>query len=95
MELIRHTKRQHWGNWLEEVDEKKVWTASNMMTRQASDGWKVRIPDLQGKDLEGRPMMERDNEAKGKLLYEAFFPTTGSTGAVEVDPDYPPPCLQV
>ena len=93
-ELIRHTKRQHWGNWLEEVDENKVWTASNMMTRQASDGGKVHIPDLQGKDLEGRPTMERDNEAKGKLLYEAFFPTTGSTGAVEVDPDYPLPAFK-
>ena len=59
--------------------EKKVWN-TNVWSRVAhqhsepSDGSPTRIPTLNSKDSDGRPTHANTNDAKSKVLANAFFP---------------------
>ena len=46
---LNHTKKQHWQDWLERVDDPDIWAAHKMILSPAMDGGKARIPMLKRK----------------------------------------------
>jgi hypothetical protein len=94
LELIRKTKAEHWAQWIEGIDESSIWQASRLMTLPATDAGRSRIPTLQVKDPVTKEIIREaaDNESKGKLFYETFFPPPNpATTTVPQDFQYPPP----
>jgi Reverse transcriptase (RNA-dependent DNA polymerase) len=94
-ELISKTKAEHWVDWLEGLDESSVWQASKLMTSPPTDAGKFKIPTLVVKDPVTKRIIREatENESKGKLLYETFFPAPNpATPPVPSYYHYPPPC---
>ena len=40
-EMIEHTKRRHWENFLETINDKTVWTTHWYISGEPTDGRKV------------------------------------------------------
>ena len=68
--------------------------ADKLVNGPSTDGGKARIPALKTKSRDERDVMIRDNTAKGKLLYQAFFPVSDKGNPVATAPDYPPPACE-
>ena len=49
-EAIRNTKENHWKEWLEKLDEDRLWAANRLVSREVTDGGRNRIPTLTMKD---------------------------------------------
>ena len=80
---LKSTKKQHWCNWLEKVEDPDIWTVHHLITSPASDGGKLRIPGLKYKeDPESKEKTASSNEEKSKVLAKCFFPSK---------PTQPPP----
>jgi hypothetical protein len=88
---LRHTKRQHWRDWLERADNPDIWTANRYVLAPASDGGKARIPILKHAE-NGQEALARSNEEKSHMLAKAFFPPKPQGSAVDEPYDYPPQC---
>jgi hypothetical protein len=44
--ILEQTKRHHWRDWLEKVEDLDIWAMCRLTTSQGSDGGKARIPAL-------------------------------------------------
>jgi hypothetical protein len=87
-------KAEHWVEWLQGLDKSSVWQASRLVTALASDAGKARIPTLQVKDPVTRHVTREavDNDSKGRLFYDTFFPLANPiTDPITQDYQYPPP----
>ena len=90
-QAIHEAKTEHWIEWLETLDEEGVWTVNRMTTGPASDGGRGRIPTLKVRDPVTKEVTREvsNNEDKGKLFYQIFFPRqTAPPVPVQRDP-YP------
>ena len=67
------SKKQHWQDWLEKVEEPDIWTVNRYISATASDGGKVRIPMLKYK-VGKEDQAARTNKKKGIALAKGFFP---------------------
>ena len=88
---IHEAKTEHWMEWLETLDEEGVWTVNRTATGPASDGGRGRIPTLKVRDPVTKEVTREvsNNEDKGKLFYQIFFPRrTAPPVPVQRDP-YP------
>lgn len=78
------SKSRTLGEWLEGLGQVSIWQASKLVTSPSTDAGNTRTPTLQLKD----PVTKRvtreaaDNDSKGKLFNETFFPPS--------NPDIPP-----
>ena len=43
---IKKSKKDHWEDFLKQIDEKTVWTAHKYSSAEASDGSSTRVPAL-------------------------------------------------
>ena len=43
---IEKSKKEHWDNFLENVDHKSMWTTNRYATGEHTDGSRTRIPTL-------------------------------------------------
>jgi len=93
-QAIKETKRDHWEEWLENLDGEEVWTASRMMGGggDAKDGGRTRIPVLEVKDEITKWIKQRasTNEQKSQLFFETFFPKRTEQPRPIPQPNYPP-----
>jgi Endonuclease-reverse transcriptase len=72
---LRKAKADHWKGWIEEANEKDVWTAGKYAKNPLSDGAKPRIPTLTRKDADGQATSEAySNADKASTFTELFFP---------------------
>jgi len=80
--------------WLQGLDESSVWQASRLVTSPATDAGKARIPMLQVKDPTTKHIIKEavDNDSKGQLFCETFFPPVNPiTDPTLQNYQYPPP----
>ena len=70
------------------MDDGSLWAANHMVSREATDRGRNRIPTLTVKDPITKQVIKeaRTNAEKGELLYQAFFPKR-TAPPVEVDDD--------
>ena len=93
-EQIRTAKAEHWVEWLQGLDKSSVWQASRLVTSLATDAGKARIPTLQVKDPTTKRVIKEavNNDSKGWLFYETFFPPANPiTDPTLQNYQYPPP----
>jgi hypothetical protein len=74
--MIQKAKAEYWVEWLEGLDKTSIWKVSRLVTLLVTDAGKTRIPTLQVKDPVTKKVVREaaDNNSKGKLFYETFFP---------------------
>ena len=80
---LKSTKKQHWRDWIERVEDPDIWTVHRLITSPATDGGKSRIPGLKYKETpDGEEQTASSNEEKSRVLAKCFFPSK---------PTQPPP----
>lgn len=73
--ILCKTKNDHWCNWLEDIMERDIWTASKYILQPFTDGSTSRIPTLMKQNEQGKILEEAwTNVNKSRLLSEVFFP---------------------
>jgi hypothetical protein len=62
--------------WLEGLDQASIWNVSRLVTSPATDAGKARTPTLQLRDPVTMCVTCKaaDNDSKGRLFHETFFP---------------------
>ena len=88
---IQTAKRQHWSDYLEEMDANDIWTANRYLRNPVGDGGSPRIPMLKTRNANGDTTETNDNQAKAALFADTFFPPPPPTSSVPVKYAYPPP----
>jgi hypothetical protein len=88
---IASTKKQHWIDWLEDLEGNDIWTANRYATSEPSDGSKSRIPTLTSKQANGNITEASTNDEKSKMIAESFFPPPPLTDSVPENQEYPDP----
>jgi hypothetical protein len=72
--LIKHSKKEHWWLWTEEIDEVDVWVANRMVNVPYGDGGKVRLLDLKVQKANSTADVYESNSSKVEILHKGFFP---------------------
>ena len=72
--LIHTTKKDHWKEWLESVDEASIWTENHIISGPSMDGGHTRIPPLITSSSNSWPQWVTDSNHKSALLFKTFFP---------------------
>jgi hypothetical protein len=88
---IMLTKKQHWIEWLEDIEGNDIWTANRYVTSEPSDGSKSRIPTLKTTLPDGSIVEATTNDDKSKLIAKSFFPSPPLVNSVPQDQEYPDP----
>ncbi|KEP45725.1 putative reverse transcriptase from transposon X-element protein, partial [Rhizoctonia solani 123E] len=73
-QAIKDAKRKHWEAFLEELDEDSMWTAARYLSMEPTDGGRTRVPSLKHALPNGTCISVSGNDAKSRVLMEAFFP---------------------
>ena len=91
---LKHTKKQHWRDWLEHVVDPDIWTVHRVISAPASDRAKVRIPALKHKfgDTE---VTTNTNPDKAKVLTKTFFSAKPDDPGISNNYNYPPNCCKL
>ena len=92
--LLRKTKKDHFNDWIENVNPKNIWDAHRFASAPVSDGAKTRIPTLKKTDADGRTIEIQDNEGKSKLLHKAFFYEPPEDPGIDPNYQYPEPAFK-
>ena len=71
--MLKSTKEQHWRSWLERVKDPDIYAVQRLISTLASNGGKVRIPELKYKEGD-IDKMATSNIEKGVALAKGFFP---------------------
>jgi len=66
--MIESSKKSHWEDFLESVDERTVWTAHWYASGDPIDDGKVRVPTLKVKQADGSTQVAETNAEKGQML---------------------------
>lgn len=90
-DMIQSAKRQHWSDYLEEMDANDIWTANKYLRNPIGDGGNPRIPTLKTRNANGNVTETNDNQEKATLFANTFFPPPPLTSSIPVDFIYPPP----
>ncbi|OJA16795.1 hypothetical protein AZE42_13675, partial [Rhizopogon vesiculosus] len=61
---ITATKKQHWIDWLEDLEGNDVWTANRYATTEPTDGRRSRIPTLTAMGTDGSIIEAATNDEK-------------------------------
>jgi hypothetical protein len=91
---IEKSKREHWENFLEGIDQKTVWTAHRYASADTTDGGCTRVPTLKQVRADGSILTAETNTDKAAMLYSTFFPKPGNEGeAIPAHFQYPTPAF--
>ncbi|KIJ35029.1 hypothetical protein M422DRAFT_262767 [Sphaerobolus stellatus SS14] len=72
---VRKAKLSHWKDWLENINERDIWTACKYAKNPLLYGSRTLIPTLHKKDLSGLPIATFDTApSKATALAELFSP---------------------
>jgi len=88
---LKYTKKHHWRDWLEKLEEPDIWTANCYVTAPATDGGKARILVLKHK-VDGQEVSARTNSEKSAALAKGFFPLKPVENSVPPNVKYPRLC---
>src|SRR5882672_10018104 len=89
--MIECTKKCHWEEFLESVDEKTVWTAHRYTSGDPMDGGKARVPTLKECLQNGTVVEAESNQDKSWVLCGVFFPRPVQADLAHETDEYPPP----
>ena len=89
--VLQYTKKQHWRDWLERVDEPDIWAMHRLTAAPPSDGGKARIPILKY-SIKDQDMLARTNEEKSNALSKGFFPPRPVGDSIPPNFPYPNQC---
>ena len=92
--LLQKTKRDHFNDWIENINAKNLWDAHRFASAPVTDGAKVRIPTLKKMSETGQTTEIQDNKGKSKLLHEAFFYRPPADPGIDPDYHYPNPAFE-
>lgn len=87
-ESIRRVKQEFWEQFLEEADERTIWTVNRFVRSDPTDGGKTRVPPLRRETTEDSTRFSGNRE-KSKILYETFFPPSLAPSAPQEDQEPP------
>ena len=87
-EALEKAKKEHWEQWLEEVDSDNIWMAHMYTGSSPTDGGAARIPMLK-KQTNSRTENVNINEEKSKLLYKTFFLRPPQRPPADTSTQYP------
>lgn len=88
---IESTKKQHWIEWLENIEGNNLWTANKYISSSSTDGGKARIPTLITRNPDGMQVEANTNQEKSAILATSFFPPPPADNLVPPDVIYPDP----
>ena len=71
--MLKHTKQQHWRQWLEKAEDLDLWVAHWITTSAPMDGGKAKIPKLKHRADE-EDVTATTNGKKSIALAKCFFP---------------------
>lgn len=91
---IQKSKQEHWEVFLEDADERSIWTVSRFVRADPTDGGSTRVPPLRRSPDSTSERLQR-NEDKSKVLYETFFPPPSGDSEVQEETVYPPPKFRI
>jgi len=92
--LLRKTKKDHFNDWIDNINAKNIWDAHRFASAPVTDGAKTRIPTLKKMNANGRTTEIQDNEGKSKLLHEAFFYEPPEDPGIDPNFQYPEPAFK-
>ena len=69
---IKKSKKDRWEDFLEQIDEKTIWTAHKYGSAEASDGSSARVPTLTTKQWDNTLWTASMNDNKAKMLFDTF-----------------------
>ena len=87
--MIEHAKKAHWDSFLENLDDRTVWTTHQYMSGEPTDGGRTRVPTLKVMQTDGGVWNAESNSDNSKALRDTFFLRPVEDG-VEAD-SYPAP----
>jgi ribonuclease HI/exonuclease III len=90
-EAILLAKRQHWSDYLEDMDASDIWMANKYLRNPIGDGGNPRIPTLRTTNANGQDREVNDNRDKATLFANTFFPSPPAESNVPPDYEYPAP----
>ena len=70
---MEQVKKEHWEQWLEELEGEEIWMANKYVDSPPSDGGKARIPTLRRREANRNIMDVNENAAKSQYLFDSFF----------------------
>ncbi|KAG2071042.1 hypothetical protein BDR04DRAFT_1154846 [Suillus decipiens] len=82
---ITSTKKQHWIDWIEDLEGNNLWMASCYVSLEPTDGGKSHIPTLIAKNPDGSTVEASTNGKKSILIAEAFFSPPPLTDSIPAD----------
>ena len=90
-EEIALTKKQHWIEWLEDIEGNDLWTANRYISSEPRDGGKTRVPSLKRKNEDNTITIANTNQEKSTMIAESFFPLPPLVDSTPADSEYPDP----
>jgi hypothetical protein len=70
---LRRAKASHWKSWLEEIDERDIWTAGRMAKNPLSSTNRALIPTLTTTSPSGELQVHNTDETKAQVFRHIFF----------------------
>jgi ribonuclease HI/exonuclease III len=90
-EAILLAKRQHWTDYLEDMNANDIWVANRYLRDPVGDGGSPRIPTLKYADANGQPIEINDSQDKAETFTSIFFPPPPPASNIPPEFTYPPP----
>src|SRR5882672_12829982 len=66
--MIENLKRAHWEAFLQNIDERTIWTAHRYVSGEPSDGAKARVPTLKVEDGSGMVRAAISSDEKSRAF---------------------------
>lgn len=88
-QMIKDAKRLNWETFLEEVDERTIWTAHKYVAGEPTDGACSKMPPLKKMERDGTISLTKSEEEKSDLLFKSFFAEQKEYGKPAGDFKYP------
>jgi hypothetical protein len=88
---ITTTKKQHWIDWLEDIEGKDLWTANKYISSEPRDGGKTQVPSFRITNPDGTQNEATTNDEKSEILAKSFFPPPPANNSIPADTIYPNP----
>ena len=86
-DTIKHTKMQHWQDFLEEAQGLDIWTANHYISSPAGDRGRQHISTLKVTRADGTTSEDTTNEEKATAFHWSFLPPKPAA-TVPDDPEY-------
>jgi len=91
VEEIASMKKQHWIEWLEDIEGNDLWTTNRYISSEPRDGGKTQVPSLKRKNEDNMITVANTNQEKSTMIAESFFPLPPLVDSTPADPEYPDP----